>query len=245
MGTLCTEEDEPMMQRIMESQSSKGDDGALKVLPMQMCDAERFRYRVEDMANGLSKKVVAQYLDRELQIEALNSEKLQAYFEDHPEEKRALQKTQRQLRERKSVRANLKHVPSYLVPENFTKATPVQQAVREELAAMGRAPKTSATKRRRELARTKDPLQGFGVGPGAGGRTGKGKKNAMFTREVMEAKERRIDPKTANVEELPPISGRKLWKLRHSKKVRKKTDHLGERKRQTPAQKKRQKKFGF
>merc|ERR1712039_647558 len=151
--------------------------------------------------------------------------------------------TQRQLRERKSVRGNLKHVPSYLVPENFTKATPVQQAVREELAAMGRTGKTSATKRRRELARTKDPLQGFGVGPGAGGRTGKGKKNAMFTREVMEAKERRIDPKTANVEQLPPLSGRKLWKLRHGKKVRKANEVAGERKRLTIGERKRKKKF--
>merc|ERR1712137_946844 len=104
---------------------------------MQLSDAERFRYRVEDMARGLSKKVVAQYLARELQLEALNSEKLKAYFEDHPDDRRALQKTQRQLRERKSVRQHLKHVPEYLVPEGFAKATPVQQAVREELAASG------------------------------------------------------------------------------------------------------------
>merc|ERR1712151_1201921 len=100
---------------------------------------------------------------------------------------------------------------------------------------------SASAKRRRDIARTKDPLQGFGV-TGVGARK---KKNAMFTREAQIAKERRIDPKTANVEDLPGISGRKLWKMRHSKKVRSKVDHLGERKLQTPAQKRRQKKFGF
>merc|ERR1711972_1269770 len=57
--TLCTPEEELMLQRIMESQASLGEERALKLLPMQISDAERFRYRVEDMAKGLSKKVVA------------------------------------------------------------------------------------------------------------------------------------------------------------------------------------------
>ena len=38
---------------------------------MQISDAERFRYRVEDMARGLTKKVVAKYRARELQLEAI------------------------------------------------------------------------------------------------------------------------------------------------------------------------------
>ena len=41
-----------------------------------MSDVERFRYRVEDMARGLTKRVISQYRMRELQLEALNSEKL-------------------------------------------------------------------------------------------------------------------------------------------------------------------------
>ena len=63
--------------------------------------------------------------------QALHSEKLKSYFEDHPEEKRALQRTvldltalsrhfaalrmQRQLRENKSIRAHLKSasIPAY------------------------------------------------------------------------------------------------------------------------------------
>merc|ERR1719221_1231175 len=138
-----------MMQRIMDSERSKGDESrALKLLPLQLSDAERFRYRVEDMARGLSKKVVAQHRARELQLEALNSEKLKAYFEDHPEDKKALQKAQRSLRERKSTLQHLRHVPHYLVPSNFTDATPVQKAVRDEASVNGRGGSSAAKKRR-------------------------------------------------------------------------------------------------
>jgi len=239
-GDIDTGE-EALLQRIIRSQASRGSAGELRPLPMQITDAERFRYRVEDMARGLTKKAVAQYRARELQLEALHSEKLKEYFEEHPEDRRALQKTQRQLRERKSVRQHLAHVPTYLVPEQFANATPVQQAVREEAASRGAGQAPSAAKRRRALrARDRDPLQGLGLGTGAGL-----KRNDRFKREVMIARERRIDSKTANVEELPPLSGRKLWKLRHKKHVRAKTNTPGERKRKTPSQLKRQKKFGF
>lgn len=129
----------------MKAVSTTG--GPLQPLPMQISDAERFRYRVEDMARGLTKKVVAKYRARELQLEALHSEKLKGYFEDHPDEKVALQRMQRQLREKKSVRAHLKSVPAYLVPEDFTNATPVQKAVRNANLASGKV--SSSLKRKR------------------------------------------------------------------------------------------------
>jgi len=238
--TICTDEEEPMLQKIMRAQKSSGGTGEIKPLPMQISDAERFRYRVEDMSRGLTKKVIGQYRARELQLEALNSEKLKAYFDEHPDDKRALQRTQRQLRERKSVRQHLKSVPTYLVPENFTSATPVQQAVRDDAMAKGTvAPVSAAVKRRRAMqARKQDPLEGFAAGPKSN------KRRDRFTRDAMLAKERRINPATANVEALPFLSGKKLWKLRHGKRVRKATDVMGERKRLNFGERLRQKKFG-
>jgi len=224
----------------MKSQAStSAPESGLRELPMQMSDVERFRYRVEDMSRGLTKRVVNQFRAREMQLEALNSEKLQAYFEEHPEEKKALQKAQRSLKEKKSIRQHLRHVPFYLVPEQFVAATPVQQAVRDEAARNGGGV-SSAVKRRRYLhAKKQDPLQSCEA------LKGRKKRNARFTREAMEAKEKRIDPATANVEDLPPMSGRKLWKLRHGKSVRKKTDNFGERRRMTFGQRKRQGKFAI
>ncbi|CAJ1426499.1 unnamed protein product [Effrenium voratum] len=233
--TICTHEEEPMLQKIIRAQAA-GGTGPLQPLPMQLSDAERFRYRVEDMAKGLTKKNVAKFRARELQLEALHSEKLKSYFEDHPEEKRALQRMQRQLRENKSIRAHLKSVPSYLVPETFTASTPVQKAVRDANRASGQI--SSASKRQRLIkARQQDPLHSFDE-------AGSAKRRDRFTRENMLARERKIDPSTANVEALPALSRHKLWKLKHGKRVRKPTDVFGERRRLPFGQRLRQKKFG-
>eukprot|EP00928_Gymnodinium_smaydae_P070226 TRINITY_DN54117_c0_g1_i1.p1 TRINITY_DN54117_c0_g1~~TRINITY_DN54117_c0_g1_i1.p1 ORF type:complete len:728 (-),score=214.71 TRINITY_DN54117_c0_g1_i1:35-2149(-) len=235
--TLCVEgsAEEELLEKIISAQAA---GGGLRELPMQVADAERFRYRVEDQSRGITKKNVDKYRARELQNEALNSEKLKAYFEENPEEKRALQKAQRKLRENKSVRANLRTVPHYLVPENYTAAvTPVQQAVREDALRSG-APASSKMKRKRVLnMRQRDPLQAFTGGVGK-------KSKAQVTRERMEQIDRKIDPSTANVEELPPLSGKKIWKMRHRKPIYNNKDTFGERKRLTVPQKRRQKKFG-
>jgi len=242
--TMCTEEEEPFLQRIIRHQASSSGSGPLRPLPMQLTDAERFRYRVEDMARGLTKKNVAVYRARELQLEALHSEKLKEYFEDHQDEKEALQRTQRQLREKKSIRAHLKHVPSYLVPEQlFSTATPVQQAVRNENTASSKAgtPLTAAQRRRRaEHGRKQDVLL-----QGTRGLTPKQRRLIYGTRENMIAKDSRIDPATANLEDLPPLARKKLWKIRHNKQVRRSSDMLGERRKKTPHAHKRAKKFGF
>lgn len=222
-----------MLNAIIRVQATSGNPSVLKQLPMQMSDVERFRYRVEDMSRGLTRKAIAQYRSRELQLEVLNSEKLKDYFEENPDERRALQRAQRTLRERKSVRKHLAHVPHYLVPEQFSAATPVQAAVRE---AGGKV--SAAVKKRRALqAKKSDPLQGFTPGVKTG--------RKRFTREYFEGVEKRINPSTANVEDLPPLSGRKLWKMRKGKHFRKKTDHVGERKRLSLSQRKAHKKIGI
>jgi len=233
--TLCDNDEEPRLEKIIGAQAAGA--GAVKPLPMQISDAERFRYRVEDMAKGLTKKAIEKYRARELQLEALNSEKLKAYFEENPEDKRALQRTQRQLKEKKSIRANLRSIPHYLVPEHFSASTPVQQALREEAVKNGQAPTTSRLKRKRLLnMRQRDPLQAFAPESGK-----KGKRKLQ--RERMEALDRKIDSTTANHEDLPPLSGKKLWKMRHKKPITR-SGASGERKRLTPAQKRRQKAFG-
>jgi len=234
--TLASPEEDALLRRILRAQDAAGGTGALRPLPMQLADAERFRYRVEDMARGLTKRAVEKYRARELQLEALNSEKLKAYFEEHPEERRALQKTQRQFREKKNVRSHLRTVPSYLVPENFSAATPVQQAVREDVAARGGVT-NSVKKRRKQQLQRQDPLQVLPVSASTARRH-------RFTREKMLARDRKVDPKTANLEDLPALSNRKLWKLRHGKRVMPGLNQLGERKRKTRANKARMRKFG-
>lgn len=239
--TLCEEEEQPILDELVRSQSEAGAMSPLRPLPMQISDVERFRYRVEDMARGLKKKVVLKYLARELQLEALNCERLKEYFEENPEEKLALQEKQRELKAKQSVRANLQHVPGYLVPEELTGGTPVQDAIRKDQAARG-GPITSHARRKQMRQQSqRDPLQSVQSGTNLNRR---GKKR-FVTREMMIAKEKRMAKHNPDPSELPPISGRKIWAMRHGKKVRKSTDVFGERRNLTQGEKKRRKTFGF
>ena len=77
----------------------------------------------------------------------MHSEKLKGYFEEHPEEKLALQRMQRQLREKKSVRQHLKSVPCYWCPKTSRRPTPVQKAVRNAKLAKGQV--SSSVRRKR------------------------------------------------------------------------------------------------
>merc|ERR1712194_89609 len=160
--TLVSDEEAAVMTRIMRFQASTRGTGDVKPLPMQLADAERFRYRVEDCAKGLKRKQIHQYMARELQLEALNSERLASYFEENPDEKLALMNMQRKLKEKKSIREHLATVPDYLVPEQvFTSATPVQKAVREQTASRGGTRATFAQRKKHGLAKKKeDVLQG-------------------------------------------------------------------------------------
>jgi len=204
--TLAEQGEEEALEPILRSQAAGSALGELKLLPMQMQDAERFRYRVEDQKWGLMRKNILKYLAREMQLEALHSEKLKEYFEENPDDKKALQRTQRKLRENKAVLRHLQGVPSYLVPEGIVANNPVQQAIRKD-GSLKKAP--NSKQRRLRQAQQKDPLQCFEPSLGR-----------WVTREAMVEKDLRINPATANPKNLPPISGAKIWKLRHNKRVR-------------------------
>jgi len=199
------------MGQIIESQTGAGALSALKKLPMQMSDVERFQYRVTDAERGLTKKVVWKYRLREIQREALKSEKLQNYFTDHPEEKLALQKQLRELAPQKRA-STLGSLPSYLVPGSFLLANPVQQAARDEAAKQGIKRTFKQQKKRWSPLKKHTPFAN--------------RQNSLLrsmtmaeVREHMLQKNARMMKRGARADELPPLSERKLRALRRGKKV--------------------------
>jgi len=234
--TVGTHEEEEKLQTIVDSQASSTRLSPLNPLPLQMADVELFRYRVTDISRGLNRKTVAEYRARELQLEALKSEKLKSHFEDHPEDKMALQRAQRTLKERKGIRQHLKTIPYYLMPEDFHTMTPVQQAIKE---VQGARPSNALKKRRRLQLKKPDVLHDFGKGSSA--LTGR----KRFTRERAIAIDRRLDPAVTDPSRLPTLGGNRLWKLRHGKRVRRPNDTVGDRKGLSWGQSKRKRKFGF
>jgi len=240
--SFSNKDQEKFLAAVIDDQAAVN---ALQPLPMQLSDAEKFRYRVEDMLGSCkSRRVIDKYRLRELRREALKSDKLEEYFEEHPEEKRLLQRRQR----RHKKLANTDHLqalPHYLVPEQFAATyTPAQQAAQKAAAEAGLGDSAAAKMKRSDIAKSKDPLQSFDPK----GKTAKQKRQLQkmrrmekYNKETFLEMDKKIDPETANIEELPPLSGRAIWKLQHGKSIRRKDDVMGERRRMTFWQRKREK----
>lgn len=195
--SLCNEENGLILQKL----NKKLPEDSLKLLNLQMKDIERFRYRVDDVQRSVSKKAVKAIRVRELQREALLSQKLREHFDQNPEDARALRSSVRVLKQGKSAREHLKTIPAYLMPPSLIK-DPVQQALVE-----GKKPKKGGNQ--------VDPMKkSVGVPAVAKMRTGR----KAITREGMLRKE--PNHALANWEELPPISRKKIYKMRRGKRIR-------------------------
>jgi ATP-dependent RNA helicase DDX56/DBP9 len=142
----------------------------LKPLPVPYNSVNAFRYRVEDVFRGITKKSVKEARLKEIKLEMLRSTKLKAHFEDNPREKELLQ-TQNVLKP-KMVRQHLKAIPKYLVPETLKTISCFSNSgdgnrLSEEPTKL---PKSAAVfqsvrsnQKRKQIARQKksDPLKSF------------------------------------------------------------------------------------
>lgn len=71
---------------------------ALTPLSLQLQDVECFRYRVEDVRRGITKRVVAAAVAQDLQQQLLNSRKLKEFFERNPRDREVLKRACKQLK---------------------------------------------------------------------------------------------------------------------------------------------------
>lgn len=200
------------LETIRKARAEESEDGnGVRVLQLCMTDIECFRYRVEDVARGVTPKTVAAMRARELQREALTCKRLKEFFAQNPQDHFELKKAARQIKEHQLVKTHLKHLPSYLVSQVKHVArtmTPVEAAIQEQGITGGdsklNTDSQAITKKRssKELNRIR------------GSRTFQLKHEPNY---------RLVTP-----EQLPPISGRKLWKVQHKKKMKGVTHQLYE-----------------
>jgi len=193
--SLITPEDLEFLQTLSE----KGD---INNINLKREDVDRLKYRVDDVLKSVTPKEIKIARLKELQQEAVTSAKLTAHFEDNPEDQEALQRSLREGKKKRVERTHLKTLPGYLIPEALTAKTPVEAAVAEQVGSY-----TGKSKKKGRI----DPLTFT---------TASNNKKRRFTREGQNAKASR-EREDANVEELVPLSGRKIWKLNHRKRVKK------------------------
>lgn len=178
----------------------------LAPLGLKLAEIECFRYRVDDVLQGVNKKTILKTRARELQHEILTDSRLKSKLEQSDDLK-ALKRSARQIKQSVSGRESLIHMPAYLIPANaFKGATAVQNAI----ASQSEEAPRRGHKRRQDPLKTMVPQQ-------------KKRKGADWQTNVKNEP----NHATANFEQLPALSGRKLWKIRHRKKVGKRLEAQG------------------
>eukprot|EP00917_Polyrhabdina_sp_WS-2016_P028803 GHVP01061362.1.p1 GENE.GHVP01061362.1~~GHVP01061362.1.p1 ORF type:complete len:678 (+),score=154.38 GHVP01061362.1:24-2036(+) len=110
----------------------KARNGKLKEFGLKLEDVKCLKYRVEDILAECTKSAVAFNMSREIQLEALHSDRLVNYFTDNPSDHLALRKTIKKLRTKGGRSSHLELLPTYLKPGATAVAadlTPVQKAI--------------------------------------------------------------------------------------------------------------------
>ncbi|PFH37942.1 DEAD/DEAH box helicase domain-containing protein [Besnoitia besnoiti] len=205
-------------------EGSQDSGAALKPLSLRLQDVECFRYRVEDVYRGVTKRVVAALVAKELQQEVLRSRKMREFFRRNPRDEEVLRAACKQLKDRALAgRGHLQHLPSYLLAQTPpAQKTAVQLAVEAQNAHKGpRASQERSVLKRRTLV---DPLKSFKAGSDkTRRRPGRGQRTCNAHRFVTRASQLAKEPNHAETapEHLPALSGRKIWKIKHKKNLSK------------------------
>ena len=188
--SFVTPEDEEILSALLGS-----DKIELSPLGLKLAEIECFRYRVDDVLQGVNKKTIMKARARELQHEILTNARLKSKLEQ-TDDLRALKRSSRQIKQSVAGRDSLRHLPAYLIPDQTLNGSNAVQAA------------VAAQAEERSRKRKADPLKTF---------TPKQKRRKAG--DLSNSLRREPDHKTATIDKLPPLSGRKLWKIRHGKKV--------------------------
>jgi ATP-dependent RNA helicase DDX56/DBP9 len=166
---------------------------------------EPLRYRVEDVVKGISRRAIAASRQKELLNEILHNDQLKKKLSENSEEVQALRQSVRSLREHAKVKWHLQNIPEYLISD-LKGVRPINGNRQVDLV------EKIIKKNRREENEHKMARQRHKVTL----------REKLIRREVEKDKEDQVTP-----EELAPISGRKLWKMKHHKVLKKPGDNLG------------------
>lgn len=166
---------------------------------------ETLRYRVEDVYKGISRRAIAAARQRELLTEILHNDQLKKKLSENSQEVQALRQSVRSLREHSKVKWHLTQIPDYLTPQL------------EGVKSLADGHEVATKLKKRKSAEEREFK--------------KSKRQKHTLREKLLKKEDAKDTQEGAVEltpeELAPISGRKLWKIRHHKQIGKNNNSVG------------------
>jgi len=150
--------------------------------------------------SGLSKKIVKNHISNEVKKQLLSSKRLKGYFEEHQTERDAIEKSIAEEVEKNSLSKHLAVIPEYCMPQAIiiNPAEIESGNKRIKVTDDQYMLPTSNISLIKNVHCPPVPLSE--------------KKDYKFAYE---------DPKILNAEKLAFTSGRKIWKLKHKKRVKK------------------------
>jgi ATP-dependent RNA helicase DDX56/DBP9 len=196
---------DPQNPREVELIEKVGEQRDVSEVGIPVSCFEQLRYRVEDVTKGISRRAVAAARQKEILNEMLHNEKLKQRLSENSDDVQALRQAMRTLREHSKVKWHLREIPEYLLPD--------LQGVKPLVAESGAKPNDDVMKTLKKRRREEEE--------------GAVKRPKKTLREKMLKRDDQIDPEMISPDELAPISGRKLWKVQHHKKIKRVGDSLG------------------
>ncbi|KAF4694214.1 putative ATP-dependent RNA helicase ddx56 [Perkinsus olseni] len=185
----------------------------IEALPLDIAELASLKYRVEDVSHSITKKAVAALRQSELMREVLHSDKMKQQLQENTEDAKALRKSLRQNNAKvagSTIKKNLKDLPEYLVPQSFLNSLDADgdESNPVKLAALGKGSSAEGKKGKGVKRKmSSDPLKTF-----------ESTRKRLLTGSMRDRMLRKEPSNVGvNVESLAPISGRKLWKIRHRK----------------------------
>lgn len=145
-----TRRDESVFRQIQRRNAAGGE---LQEWKYDASSVEGFRYRVGDTLKSITRALIREARIKELKAELLTSAKLQAHFEDHPDDLAYLQHD-RALLSTRSGQQHLKHVPAYLAPKI------INNSMAQPRAYTGYVPKNKPSERKNRKARSSTAANG-------------------------------------------------------------------------------------
>lgn len=195
-------------------------------LDFDLNEIEGFRYRVEDVARAVTKVAIRETRAAEVKAEILNSERLQAHFDENPADLQLLQHD-RQATKICKVQDHLKHVPTYMLPRGMQ----VADVSKKRRKKKTKTQRIAASRAERGRNKSNDPLQNFdgdvhmdGLVDDDGGNNeaevdeDKFFEGAEDDEEVTKAEKNQQYLETMQDEGYgKSTAGRNAWKLKHNK----------------------------
>jgi ATP-dependent RNA helicase DDX56/DBP9 len=161
---------------------------------------EPLRYRVEDVYKGISRRAIAAARQKELLNEIMHNEQLKQKLSENSDDVQALRQAMRTLREHTKIKWHLRELPEYLLPD-LSYVKPLTGNTNVDVIAK--------LKRKRRYEDYQNAVQ----------------RPKRTLRDKLVYKDSLTED--ASPEDLVPLSGRKIWKMKHHKSTKRNGDTTG------------------